>query len=103
MMQLVHEEIETGGQYTVMGIVYMKNGCCDDRPVVITKARMPGGAISCQCACGGWCTNGHQTATAAVLEYKYMTERERGIWDAAKLESKIRELERVISGVELWE
>lgn len=97
-MQLVHEELEVGRPYAVIGLVYMKNGCCEDKPVVITQARTPGGAISCQCACGGWCTNGHRTATAAVLEYNHMSKGHCN-WDMTKMSGRLQELARIVESV----
>ncbi len=66
--------------YTVIGIVNMRNGCCNDQPILLTSNRCDqwkdGINYSCQCGCGGWCTNGHSTASAALMEYERMTERE---------------------------
>lgn len=55
------------------------NGCCD-KPFFILTANpsdsWPGGInYSCQCACGGWCTNGHDNEADAVEEYKQMCNR----------------------------
>lgn len=65
--------------YTVIGIVYMKNGCCNDQPVLLTANRCThwkeGINYSCQCGCGGWCTNGHDSASGALQEYEGMTSR----------------------------
>lgn len=95
---LIHEDICVSDVYEVIGIVYVKNGCCEDRPVAITKS---GGVISCQCACGGWCTNGHKTATAAVLEYRHMS-RGHGCWNISKLSDKLARLENMIFDVDRW-
>lgn len=69
--------------YAVIGIVSTKNGCCADRPVLITVNRCevsperPAGInYSCQCACGGWCTNGHADAAGALAEYEAMSAKE---------------------------
>lgn len=60
--------------YSVMGLVYMKNGCCSDKPVLITKNNIRGGTnYSCQCACGIWCTTGHPTVAGAVKDYQTMS------------------------------
>ena len=100
-MYLVHEEIETGRSYKPFGVIYLKNnGCCPGKPIALTISSA--GAISAQCVCGGWCTNGHKTATAAVLEYRHMNQG-RGIWDYAKLGGKIRNLEECVLGVDTWE
>ena len=74
----VRELIECTPGFYPVGLIYMKNGCCEDRPVVITVSGS--GYYSCQCACGGWCTNGHRTATVAVLEYKHMSKG-KGNWN----------------------
>jgi len=70
--------------YTPMAVVYVKNGCCDNQPVILTWNRRSDKRInySCQCACGGWCTNGHSTIDKAINEYldmtkKYIQEKER--------------------------
>ena len=68
----VNEEIEISSLYTVEGLVFMKNGCCEGRPVVITKSTL--GGYSCQCSCGGWSSNGHKTRASAVLEYRRMSK-----------------------------
>ena len=99
MRTVINEAIETG-VYLPIGLVYMKNGCCEDRPVVITRSAA--GAISAQCACGGWCTNGHRTATAAILEYRHMSAG-RGIWDHAQLGDKIEHLENAVEAADHWE
>lgn len=88
-----------GTNYDLVGLVFMENGCCPGRPVLITMS--PAGAYSTQCACGGWCSNGHQTATAAVKEYEHMN-RGLGIWDASMIEDKLREAERHIEGMDAF-
>lgn len=97
---VIREEIEVGRMYKPIGIVYMKNGCCKDRPVVLTRSIC--GAYSAQCACDGWCTGGHMTATAAIKEYEHMSAG-RGIWNVAALGEKIMELEACVLGVDNWE
>ena len=59
----------------VIGIVYMKNGCCKDQPVLITANRHPEVGInySCQCGCGMWCTTGHPTPVGALKDYQTMS------------------------------
>ena len=61
--------------YNVTGIVYMKNGCCKDQPVLITCSYNPavGKVYSCQCGCGRWCTTGHPTQTGALRDYQTMS------------------------------
>lgn len=60
--------------YTPVGIVFVKNGCCSDKPILITKNMFHGKAnYSCQCACGTWCTTGHPTPTGALKDYQTMS------------------------------
>lgn len=61
--------------YVVSGIVYMMNGCCKDKPVLVTVNRMPDGELnySCQCSCGAWCTTGHPTPVGALRDYQTMS------------------------------
>lgn len=100
-MVIVNEKIEVSRSYEPFGIIFLEdNGCCPGRPIVLTRTSR--GVISAQCACGGWCTNGHRTATAAVKEYEYMS-RGRGIWDAARLSEQIKALEECVLGVDRWE
>lgn len=53
------------------------NGCCDKDFFILTSNPTGEGRInySCQCGCGGWCTNGHATAQEAVDEYRAMCSR----------------------------
>ena len=94
----VNETIEIGSGYKPVGLVFMKNGCCEGRPVVITLS--DAGAWSCQCSCGLWCTNGHATATAAVLEYARMSKG-HGIWDKWKIEGDLQSLEEAVNRLKL--
>ena len=50
------------------------NGCCDKNYFVVTTNKRLNGETnySCQCGCGGWCTNGHTTKETAINEYKKM-------------------------------
>lgn len=50
-----------------------RNGCCD-RPFILTRC-CDGGAYSCQCSCGLWCTTGFFNPTDAVEEYRRMTRK----------------------------
>ena len=59
---------------SVIGAVNMKNKCCEDKPVLITKTNSIE-VYSCQCACGGWCTNGHSDPADAIEEYESMCDR----------------------------
>lgn len=71
--------VDVSSPYKVMGIVYDPNGCCKDRPILITTNRMHNRNnkinYSCQCACGMWCTSGHPNASEALHEYEQMTKR----------------------------
>lgn len=59
---------------TVVGLIYMKNGCCKDKPVLVTKNSIRGYEnYSCQCACGIWSTTGHPTIAGAVKNYQTMS------------------------------
>lgn len=100
-MYVIHEEIETGRSYKPFGVIYLKNnGCCPGKPIALTISSA--GAISAQCVCGGWCTNGHKTATAAVKEYEHMNKG-RGIWDHARVGEWLKELERSIQRMDNWD
>lgn len=68
--------ISVSQQYSVLGVVNDFNGCCQDRPILITGNKVHDHInYSCQCACGMWCTNGHITASEALQEYEVMTRR----------------------------
>lgn len=52
------------------------NGCCEKNYFVLTTNLFDGRVnYSCQCGCGGWCTNGHQRAEDAINEYFDMCNR----------------------------
>lgn len=77
-MNMIYEEsvpVAISPQYWIIGAVHIKNGCCKDRPVIITVNKSPLGGLnySCQCACGGWCTTGHASASKALEEYEVMS------------------------------
>lgn len=63
--------------YTVVGAVFMNNGCCEDQPVLITTSNNPrvGRVYSCQCGCGAWCTTGHPTPVGALRDYQTMSNK----------------------------
>lgn len=67
--------VRCSSHYIPHSIIWMRNGCCRKEPVLITTNEKPGGGVnfSGQCACGGWCTNGHDTPEACVMEYQRMT------------------------------
>ena len=79
MIRLYEESVEvaTYGPYIMVGSVRIKNGCCKNKPVMITVNPLRAGRLnySCQCACGGWCTSGHSTASKALEEYEEMSNR----------------------------
>ena len=52
--------------------------CCETKaPYLLTMIPHKDGnhVYSCQCACGGWCTNGHGDPFEAVKEYEAMCDR----------------------------
>lgn len=61
-----------------IGAVYIKNGCCKNRPVLITANRTTSGRLnfSCQCACGLWCTSGARSASGALQQWERMSAGE---------------------------
>ena len=61
--------------YIPVGLIRSTNGCCN-RPFVLTVNYLPDGTenYSCQCVCGGWCTNGHKNPKEAIAEYESMSE-----------------------------
>lgn len=63
------------GRFLVTGIVNMRNGCCDNQPVLITASynAKTGIVYSCQCGCGAWCTTGHPTPVGALKDYQTMS------------------------------
>ena len=75
----VYNEDNVSSSYNVIGIIHMKNGCCKDQSVLLTANNCShwknGINYSCQCACGGWCTNGHSSASEALKEYEKMSLR----------------------------
>ena len=70
-------------RYAVTGIVYMDNGCCKDKPVLITVCynKRFGKVYSCQCACGMWCTTGHPTPVGALRDYQTMSNYHKPLED----------------------
>lgn len=59
---------------SVVGVIKMQNKCCEDKPILITKTNGIE-VYSCQCACGGWCTNGYEDIPKAIDEYIHMNKR----------------------------
>ena len=79
MKQFVYDTANVNRPYAVIGIVHIRNGCCSGEPVLITANKCElwesGINYSCQCGCGGWCTNGHEMPWEALKEYEEMTAR----------------------------
>ena len=61
---------------SVIGVINMLNKCCEDRPVLITKTNGIN-VYSCQCACGGWCSDGFKTISGAIADYERMNRKYR--------------------------
>ena len=80
MLYEIREQIDLQGGLVPVAILtklFMENGCCSDRPVVVTGNKLEDGSVnySAQCACGLWCTTGCSTPEAAISEYKRMTAK----------------------------
>ena len=80
MLSVKEAKIYMDPHYEIWGVVSpnkMLNGCCSDKPMVITtNSRVDGTTnYSCQCSCGGWCTNGHTTPGGALNEYLVMSRK----------------------------
>ena len=76
-----NEEICIADQYVPVRLYREANGCCKDRPFVLTTNSCPvspqrpsGVNYSCQCACGTWCTTGFAEEDDAVADYRRMTK-----------------------------
>ena len=61
--------------FEVVGAIKMQNKCCFNKPVLITKTNGCN-VYSCQCSCGGWCTNGHEKISEAISDYERMNNGE---------------------------
>ena len=57
----------------VIGAINMQNKCCEGRPVLVTKTR-GFDVYSCQCACGGWCSDGFDSISKAIADYERMNQ-----------------------------
>lgn len=81
MLYEIREKIDVPSGCAPVAILtnlFMENGCCPGRPVVVTGNRVTFSRsvnYSAQCACGLWCTTGCSTPEAAVSEYKRMTAK----------------------------
>lgn len=70
----VEVPVSVSRPYYTIGLVRDHNGCCSNRPILITGNKVDDHInYSCQCACGMWCTNGHRSASEALKEYEEMT------------------------------
>ena len=58
---------------TVLGFLFVKNGCCPDRPVLLVGTETVSGMYySCQCACGEFITGMFKEPADAVAAYENM-------------------------------
>ena len=58
---------------TVLGFLFIKNGCCPDRPVLLVGTETVSGMYySCQCACGEFITGMFKEPAEAVAAYANM-------------------------------
>ncbi len=55
--------------FEVVGVISIKNNCCRNKKIIITKTRGID-VFSCQCECGGWCTTGASAIEGAISEWK---------------------------------
>lgn len=61
--------------YEPLGFIHIdNNGCCNKDYFVVTKTAGKD-IYSCECGCGGWCTNGHEKMTDAINEYFEMCKK----------------------------
>ena len=57
----------------VIGFIKMKNGCCPDKPVLVTKVKGADPPLyGCECACGMWCTTALRHVDHAINHYRRM-------------------------------
>ena len=74
-------DVRVTNDFAITGISYAENGCCEDRPILITVTRatinLEKPIYSCQCACGLWCTTGHTSDWEALKDYEEMTRRSK--------------------------
>ena len=78
LKEIYGERVTVPAPYHAEKIIYMKNGCCADLPVILTTNKRDDGSLnySCQCACNGWCTTGCDTEAEALCHYERMTDGE---------------------------
>ena len=83
---MIDIDLNVDDEFTVIGVIKTRNGCCPGRPYLLTVNRCtishlrPHGInYSCQCSCGGWSTNGCDTPGKAIDEYEAMTARKEAV------------------------
>lgn len=60
--------------FSVVGALRIKNRCCEDKSVIITKT-LDKNIYSCQCECGGWCSSGFNSIGNAIFAWERMNSR----------------------------
>lgn len=79
LIQKYGSRISVRSKYQVRRVIWMKNGCCRDLPVLLTANWIKEDSrwnYSCQCACDGWCTTGCKTPEEAIDHYRRMSDGE---------------------------
>ena len=79
LIQEYGSRISVRSEYQVKRVIWMKNGCCPDLPVLLTANWIKEDSrwnYSCQCACDGWCTTGCKTPEEAIDHYRMMSDGE---------------------------
>lgn len=79
LIQEYGSRISVRSKYQVKRVIWMKNGCCPDLPVLLTANWIKEDSrwnYSCQCACDGWCTTGCKTPEEAIDHYRRMSDGE---------------------------
>ena len=78
----INLDVRVADYYAVMGVIYAHNGCCENKPYLLTgnkcevsKDRPEGINYSCQCVCGCWNSFGRGTPEEAIAEYERMSRR----------------------------
>ena len=73
----LYDDVNVQNHFYIVGRVTMKNGCCNDKDVIVTKTKgIEPPVYSCQCACVGWCTTGLSTISEALNHYERMSKGE---------------------------
>ena len=79
LIQEYGSRVSVRSEYQVKRVIWMKNGCCPDLPVLLTANWIKEDSrwnYSCQCACDGWCTTGCKTPEEAIDHYRRMSDGE---------------------------